>query len=315
MLKLSFLNVGDGDAILIREDTVDFVMLVDCGRPHVEFSNGSKRMPAINHLMKEHVDHIDLLVFTHLHFDHFGGALAVLRHIPVKKLLAAYLPPDDAGWIMPPPSNEKTVVGLCDALNLFNDIISAAKEDGTVCQLAEGGEKQLCCGLSAKVVLPDADVLARQKVVFDALYQNKNLDTDAVYAISKERNASSLRLRLRYANRSVLLTGDAYAVDWENASEPRCDILKIPHHGDEKSMTQMLLNKLQPTYAVISCENTVPSTKNRPAEHILDMLLQQTPCVVCTENHSFPQYSESSRSAVRFQLDQDGTICLMDDGI
>ena len=33
MLKLDFLNVGDGDASLVRDDAADFVMLVDTGRP------------------------------------------------------------------------------------------------------------------------------------------------------------------------------------------------------------------------------------------------------------------------------------------
>ncbi len=38
-------------------------------------------------------------------------ALAVLRHIPVSRLLAAYLPPEDGKWILAPDSEEKTVIG------------------------------------------------------------------------------------------------------------------------------------------------------------------------------------------------------------
>jgi len=75
MLKLDFLNVGDGDAILVRDDAADFVMLVDTGRPHIEFTKGSRRTSVINHLMRERIDHINLLVLTHLHFDHIGGTL------------------------------------------------------------------------------------------------------------------------------------------------------------------------------------------------------------------------------------------------
>ena len=109
MLKLDFLNVGDGDAILIREDASDFILLADTGRPHVEFTNGSKRRACLNHLMEAGIDHIDLMVLTHLHFDHIGGALAVLRHIPVKRLMAVYLPPEGARWI-PAPNSEPSWV-------------------------------------------------------------------------------------------------------------------------------------------------------------------------------------------------------------
>ena len=79
MLKLDFLNVGDGDAILLREESSDYVMLVDTGRPHVEFTKGSKRRACINHLREEGVDHIDMMVLTHLHFDHIGGLIDLPR--------------------------------------------------------------------------------------------------------------------------------------------------------------------------------------------------------------------------------------------
>ena len=308
MLKLDFLNVGDGDAILLREESSDYVMLVDTGRPHIEFTKGSKRRACINHLMEEGVDHIDLMVLTHLHFDHIGGALSVLRHIPVKRLMAVYLPPEDARWIPAPNSEEKTIVGMIDALNLYADIVAAARAAGTRCECATKEEEQLTRRLSLRAVLPDDALVLRQREHFDAIYRGEAIPEDTLYAISKERNISSLRLRLSYANRQIVLTGDSYAAYWENDPEEPCDILKVPHHGDDKSMTQTLLNRLQPEYAVISCENAESPKKPRPAPEVLSMLLDQVPHVLCTENRLFERYPATTQTMIRIVIDHNGTI-------
>ncbi|HWP21698.1 MAG TPA: MBL fold metallo-hydrolase [Candidatus Cryosericum sp.] len=308
MLKLDFLNVGDGDAILIRDDAVNFVMLVDTGRPHIEFTKGSKRTSVINHLMRERIDHIDLLVLTHLHFDHIGGTLSVLRHIPVRRLLAVYLPPEGAPWIDSSVSEEKTIVGLCDALNLYADIVSAARSSGTTCEIASRTAKKLTPQLTMLPVLPDKALVRRQKKQFDAIFRGEPMTEDVLYAISKERNISSLRLRLTYADKTVLLAGDSYAAYWENDPEEPCDILKVPHHGDEKSMTQILLDRLKPEYAVISCENVESPKKERPAKFVLEMLLNGVPRVLCTENRSFEGYPATTQTVVRLEIHPDGAI-------
>lgn len=308
MLKLDFLNVGDGDAILIREEETGYTMLVDTGRPHVEFSHGSKRRSCINHLMEEGIDHIDLMVLTHLHFDHIGGALAVLRHIPVKRLLAAYLPPLGARWIPAAKSEEKTIIGMIDALNLFADIIRSARAAGTRCESATRHIEHPTPQLTLCPVPPDDALLLRQKEHFDAIYLGSSLPDDILYAISKERNISSLRLRLKYAGKQILLTGDSYASYWEDDPEAPCDILKVPHHGDDKSMTQKLLSRLQPEYAVISCENAFSPKKERPAPQVLSMLLDQVPHVLCTENRLFERYPATTQLGVRIEIDPDGTI-------
>ena len=46
MLEVFFCNVGDGDAVLVRErgeDGRDYAVLVDAGRPFVESRDGSLR--------------------------------------------------------------------------------------------------------------------------------------------------------------------------------------------------------------------------------------------------------------------------------
>ncbi len=310
MLRLDFINVGDGDSILVREDETNYVMLVDCGRPYIEFVKGSMRASAVNYLMKERVDHIDLMVLSHLHIDHIGGAYAILRRMPVKKMLAAYLPPDGARWVTAPAgSNVKTVVGLCDMLNMFSDIVSDVREKGGTCELAREGTIPVTNSLSMRVLLPDEGLLARQKSMFDGLYAGGQYPEDVLYAVSKERNCSSLRMYVDYAGRSALLTGDSYAAYWENDERAvPCDILKVPHHGDEKSMTERLLLRLKPEYAVVSCQNDTSTKKERPAERVLKLLSGHVRHVLCTENRPFPAFPATAHDAVRISIDSDGTI-------
>ena len=116
MLEIFFCNVGDGDAILLRERreaAKDFTVLVDAGRPFVEPAQGSFRKEAIYFLKAQGVDHIDRMYLTHLHIDHIGGAQRILKAIPTERLYALYLPPADAGWITPSfTSVEKTENGV-----------------------------------------------------------------------------------------------------------------------------------------------------------------------------------------------------------
>ncbi|MEP7324435.1 MAG: MBL fold metallo-hydrolase [Gemmatimonadota bacterium] len=69
--ELTFLDVGQGDAILIRSDT--FVVLIDAGRNQL----------AVDDLRRLGVDHVNLLVASHNHFDHIGGMDAIIRALPV----------------------------------------------------------------------------------------------------------------------------------------------------------------------------------------------------------------------------------------
>lgn len=310
MLRIDFINVGDGDAILLREEEKGEVLrtvLVDCGRPHVEFVAGSKRGSCLDYLMREGVAKIDLMVLTHLHFDHMGGALAVLHHIPVAELISLYLPPEGSSWICRSPREVKTVVGMCDALNMWNDVVSFARSLGTKCREAEA-ESFSIGNIRLQVCLPDAALRARQKTAFHALYNGESIPDETLEAISKDRNPSSLILLAEYAGRSILMTGDSYATCWQDSGFGPCDILKLPHHGDGKSMTEALLLSLAPTYAVISCQNNPESKKDRPNAQVLEILLRHVPYVLCTENKPFQNYPAQTHSAIRFTIEENGSV-------
>jgi competence protein ComEC len=80
-LKVSFIDVGYGDSILIQ-DITGFDVLIDGGSPLA----GSK---VIDYLREQGVDEIDVMVATHAHKDHIGGLTEILQmtDIPVHQIL------------------------------------------------------------------------------------------------------------------------------------------------------------------------------------------------------------------------------------
>ena len=312
MLEIFFCNVGDGDAILFRERreaAKDYTVLVDAGRPFVEPVQGSFRKEAIYFLKARGVDHLDRMVLTHLHIDHIGGAQRILRAIPTERLCALYLPPEDAGWITPSfTSVEKTENGVKHLLNIFRDVTETAKETGCAVQTIGEETVALTEKLSVSVLLPKAPVIERQKRVFDALYRGGPVDADEAYKAAKQRNLSSLMLLFTYAGRSVLITGDRYAADWEDEPVGPVDVLKLPHHGDPKSMTEGLLQKLAPRHAIISCQSDPRGGKDRPNAEIVQLLQKVVPHVLCTENRTLPTLPASTHNGVRITVGDDGAI-------
>ena len=90
-MTLDFINVGYGDAILIRSGSS--TMLVDCGDWTVgDGGPDSQRISAADFLRQEGIETLDLLVLTHLHRDHSGGLTKLLECVAVRSFRCNYLP-------------------------------------------------------------------------------------------------------------------------------------------------------------------------------------------------------------------------------
>jgi competence protein ComEC len=76
-LTVHFIDVGQGDAILIR-DAAGNAVLID---------GGNQDSLALNYLQGLGVKKIDLMLATHPHSDHIGGLIQVLKSIPVTKVI------------------------------------------------------------------------------------------------------------------------------------------------------------------------------------------------------------------------------------
>ncbi|MEG0378798.1 MAG: MBL fold metallo-hydrolase, partial [Eubacterium sp.] len=102
-----------------------------------------------------------------------------------------------------------------------------------VTQLSEGSVLESEDGLEIVIYWPDK--------------KTKALERD-------EQNEASMILRLSYGERSFLFTGD---IGFETEEEilkkiPKCDVLKIGHHGSKYATSDEFLKKVHPALAVIS---------------------------------------------------------------
>jgi competence protein ComEC len=78
------LDVGQGLAVLLR--TREHTLLFDAGPRYGDFDIGQRVvLPAIR---KAGVRHLDLMLLSHAHADHTGGAMAVYEGLPVTRVLS-----------------------------------------------------------------------------------------------------------------------------------------------------------------------------------------------------------------------------------
>jgi competence protein ComEC len=78
VLKIHFLNVAEGDSILI-ETPQNKTVLIDTGNLITGFH-------VVKYLQKNSIPKLDYLIFSHPHFDHIGGAFFVLQMVKVEKV-------------------------------------------------------------------------------------------------------------------------------------------------------------------------------------------------------------------------------------
>jgi len=74
----------------------------------------------------------------------------------------------------------------------------------------------------------------------------------------EDLNNYSIVVKLKYGNNSFIFMGDAEDISegeiLQKQLDVQADVIKVGHHGSHSSTTQAFLDKVNPKYAVISCE-------------------------------------------------------------
>ncbi len=213
--EITFIDVGQGDAILIELPFNQGTYLIDTGGnltfPQEEWEERKKAFSTgkdivVPYLKSKGIQSVDKLILTHGDLDHVGGAVDVLEELNVKEV-----------WISP-GSGQKEVMA---------DVMIAAGESAV--REVKMGNAWLAGDSSFSVLSPD----------------------DAVY----EGNDDSLVIYAHIGGMKWLFTGDLEEGGERKTIRRYnivADVLKVGHHGSASSTSNEFLEAVNPQVAIIS---------------------------------------------------------------
>lgn len=239
-LTVTFLDVGQGDAIVIETPKRQTIVMDAGGTPFFTQEPWQEQrdpfdvgedivLPFLRH---KGIRTIDFLIMSHGDADHIGGMPALVEHIPIRHFLRG------------PDTHEPSVVeeDLITSLHLADVPIHRATS-GTGWEVEDGVYWQF--------IQPEPDQVA-----------------------PSDRNAQSLVLYMMYRGRTIVLTGDADQAVEEQMIEtwklPPIDVLKAGHHGSDTPTGEKWLEAIQPKVTILSAGEN--NRYNHPHPAVIERL-------------------------------------------
>ena len=235
--------------------------------------------------------HLDVALATHFHRDHIGGLGRVLDVVTIDRFYTTYLPPENAPKLDPfhPDNNlPKAARSALLCLRIFTEALQSHPGRIKQFELVPGTETislQLTPDLKMDILCGEPALYRRQKEIYDAAFNGERNGYELV-RWAKSINVCSLRQRLYYHGKEIVLGGDAYAHVWETVNLTPCDILKVPHHASFDSTSRKLLEKLQPKTAVVTVAARRPD--ERPHPYVVSLLQEYVENLYFTDAVEIP---------------------------
>jgi len=212
-LKVNFINVGEGDCILIEAPNKIDILIDGGGTPQNDFDVGSKIV--IPYLRRKGINEIDLLILTHPHLDHLEGLLPVLKEFKVDMVLDSRLP--------------------CDSSE-YKEFISLIIKKGIPYHKAKAGDNFIFSN--------NLEIFLLNPLYDSDFYEESDFNNASIVVKLFYKDADFLFTGdIEEAAEKKLLV-------WQNILQS--DILKVGHHGSSTSTNLEFLDKVDPSIAVIT---------------------------------------------------------------
>jgi competence protein ComEC len=236
VLSMTFLDVGEGDSIVIRFPDKRFWVLDGGGlRQAPSEEEGAYRFDIGEAVVSRYLWHfwvgrIDRLLLSHPDADHAGGVPAIMRNFSIGRFDFSQ--------------------GGSD--RMISECTSIAREKRIrTHQLFDGAEERIG-SVAVRVLNPPAK------------------------PVLNSTNENSMVLEISFKRFSALLTGDLEkSGEMELLSHQkisRCSLLKVAHHGSRSGTTDPFLSRIQPRWGIISAGRNNPY--GHPSQEILKRLRQ-----------------------------------------
>ena len=283
-LEMTVLDIGQGDCIYIAfPDGKN--MMMDIGS---EFGSTSPWNHANEFLQAKNVTQIDYLFITHGDYDHIRDAKKLLDNYEIKSL---YMPLDKAQY-----------------RNTWLNLLEAAKEETYTSEDGKTVDAEYNNNVGAYTI--SGENWEMKCYSFDEADYPSGTNAEKI-------NAVSPICLLEYADRTIVLTGDAnemteeYVLAKGYLDNIDTDILKVGHHGSKSSTTQAFLDKIDAEFAIISTNGTreVPGSYEHPTKELLARLDGYTDAVPDADYNGFRQiYITGSDGDITVKIGANGGI-------
>ena len=215
-LLIAFVDVGQGDSALIRFPEGKTMLIDGGGFPNGDFDTGKNIVAPF--LLKQGVLHIDYLVLTHPHPDHYYGLRYIAKNFSIGEC-----------W-----TNGDAVDDPC----FFELGKTLARRKVVIRKLNSSAPRMLIQGVGMDILHPPP------------AYSGSGQGVDA------RLNNKSLVIKFSYGNIGFLFSGDI-GLDAENmllstGEDLFADVLKVPHHGSSTSNSIPFINSVGPRVAICS---------------------------------------------------------------
>ena len=287
-IKLTFVNVGYGEAILLEgyeneKDKADFVAVIDGGsRDAMEYEGSdSGRIPLIDYMRKQQMEQVNLLIVTHPHEDHICGLIPVVEEyhpMCIYQILPITYQKEIMRKLNPYVCGNKYRQNFIKALNdsiLLTELIESygGKNLLTSDELQNAFLEDIRC----KVLAPSCECFIQLTEAVKNLYrENRKSDfLQQLEVLDAAMNNYSLVLQFSCNGRQILLPGDMNAAGLLMIKDKlkKVDIFKVGHHGQKDSISEEVLDILSPDIIVCcassdnrfdsACPKFLSSTRNR----------------------------------------------------
>ena len=206
-LRITFFNVGQGDAALVESP----------GGARVLIDGGPDPHQVSEELSERGIDRLDIVVFSHAHFDHINGLTEVMTSRPVQTAIDPGVP---SKLLEPIPGDRRP----------------GAAAEGDVFKVSD---------LTAEVLAPNQ---SQRDDAENASNANPGEGSPV--------NNASIVLRVGWRGACALFTGDVeepaqQVLVSRHRRAIDCTVVKAPHHGSAR-LTEEFVNAVDPEFAVIS---------------------------------------------------------------